>query len=310
MNVSVLNNIIATTIRMATPLMLAALGGVFCQKARVFNIGLEGLMLMGSFTAIWGVMLTGGSAFAGLLFAVVCCMVFSLLFYLFAIKLHANQIITGIGINLMSKGLTAFLLRAAFGTKGTLRPKAMHALLSVKLPFLSKVPVLGGVFGEMHILAILAVCMMIVTVVILRRTTIGAEIIAIGEMPHAVSTAGVKPDRVYLFAILWSGALCAVAGAYLSLVSVGSFTEDMVNGRGFTAFSALIFGNANPYAACAVSLLFGFADALGIKLELSNSVIPSSIVKMFPYLLAVAALAFSSFVSIRRENHASGKKTK
>ena len=309
MNISVLNNIIATTIRMATPLMLAALGGVFCQKARVFNIGLEGLMLMGSFTAIWGVMMSG-SAYVGLLVAILCCMVFSLLFYLFAIKLKANQIITGIGINLLSSGLTAFLLRAAFGTKGTLRPASMVALLNIKIPFLNKMPVIGGIFGEMHLLTVIAVLMMLLTVFILRRTTIGAEVIAVGEMPNAVSTAGVKPDRVYLFAILWSGALCAIAGAYLSLVSVGSFTEDMVNGRGFTAFSALIFGNANPYAACAVSLLFGFADAVGIRLELSNSVVPSSIIKMFPYILAVIALAFSSYLSIRSENHVRANKKK
>lgn len=302
MNPDALNNLIATTLRMATPLMLAALGGVFCQKAHLFNIGLEGLMLVGSFAAICGVMLSGGSAVLGLLFAILCGVVFSLLFYLFAVKLKANQIITGIGLNLMGGGLTAFLLRAVFHTKGTLRPAVMTALPSLKLPFLSKIPVLGGIFGEMQLITILAIVMMFVTALLLRRTSIGVETIAVGEMPDSVSTAGVKIDHVYLFAVVWSGALCAAAGAYLSLVSVSSFTEAMVNGRGFTAFSALIFGDANPYAACAVSMLFGFVDALGIKLELANSVIPSSIIKMFPYILSVAALAFSSYVRTHREN--------
>lgn len=308
MTVDILNNIIATTLRNSTPLMLAALGGVFCQKARVFNIGLEGIMLIGAFSAICGVMLSGGSAWVGLIFAILCGMVFSLLFYLFAVKLSANQIITGIGLNLMASGLTAFLLRAVFGTKGALRATSMTALPTLKLPFLSKIPVIGGLFGELQLITIIALVMMFVTAVILRRTPIGAYTVAVGEMPDSVSTAGMKIHRVYLFDILWSGALCACAGAYLSIVSVSSFTEDMVSGRGFTAFSALIFGNANPYAVCACSLLFGFVDAVGIKLELSRAAIPSSIIKMFPYILTVTALAVSCYMRQWKENHVSQKR--
>lgn len=308
MTVDIINNIIAATLRNATPLILAALGGVFCQKARVFNIGLEGLMLTGSFSSICGVMLFGGSALMGLAFAVICGMLFSLLFYLFAVKLKANQIITGIGLNLMASGLTAFLLRAVFKTKGALRATGMTGLPVLRLAFLNNVPVLGGIFSELQFLTIIAVIMMIATSVILKKTTIGVNTIAVGELPESVSTAGVKVDSVLLFDILWSGALCACAGAYLSIVSVSSFTEDMVSGRGFTAFSALIFGNANPYAVSACSLLFGFVDALGIKLELSNSAIPSSLIKMCPYILTVAALALSCYVREWNARKASTKR--
>lgn len=308
MFVDVLNNIIASALRNTTPLMLAALGGVFCQKAKVFNIGLEGIMLVGAFSAICGVMLSGGSAMFGLLFAVICGAAFSLLFYLFAVELKANQIITGIGLNLMASGLTAFLLRAVFDTKGALRPKNMTDLPTLKSEALSEIPVIGGIFGELHMLTVIAVIMMILTAVILNKTPIGINTIAVGELPDAVSTSGTRVKRVYLFDILWSGVLCGLAGAYLSLVSVSSFTEDMVSGRGFTAFSALIFGNGNSYAVCACSLLFGFVDTLGIKLELSNSAIPSSIVKMFPYILTVLALSLSSFAQMHRLNRAEKRK--
>jgi ABC-type uncharacterized transport system permease subunit len=303
MFVDVLNNIIYSTLQNTTPLMLAALGGVFCQKAKIFNIGLEGIMLVGAFSAICGVMLSGGSALFGLLFAVVCGAVFSMVFYLFSVRLKANQIITGIGLNLMASGLTAFLLRAVFDTKGALRPKGMTALPTLKMSFLSGVPVIGGLFGELQMITLIAVIMMVLTAVILKKTPTGINTIAVGEMPSSVSTSGTRINRVYLFDILWSGILCGCAGAYLSLVSVSSFTEDMVNGRGFTAFSALIFGNGNPYAVCACSLLFGFVDALGIKLELSKSAIPSSIIKMFPYILTVVALSMSSYARTRKENH-------
>lgn len=305
MTVEILNNIISATLRNATPLMLAALGGVFCQKARIFNIGLEGIMLMGSFTAICGVLLSGGSAFAGLIFAILCGMLFSLLFYLFVIKFNANQIITGIGLNLMASGLTAFLLRAVFDTKGALRTPGLTPLPTLKLSFLKDIPVIGGLFGELQFITIIALTMMVVTALILKKTPIGIHTVAIGELPESVSTAGVGPSRVYLFDILWSGALCACAGAYLSIVSVSAFTENMVSGRGFTAFSALIFGNANPYAVCACSLLFGFVDAVGIKLELARSAIPSSIIKMCPYILTVTALAVSCYVRKWKESHIS-----
>lgn len=308
MSVEVLNNIISTTLRNSTPLMLAALGGVFCQKARLFNIGLEGIMLMGSFTAICGVMISGGSAYIGLIFAVLCGMLFSLLFYIFAVKFNANQIITGIGLNLMATGLTAFLLRAVFDTKGALRTPGLTPLPTLKLPFLKGIPVIGGLFGELQFITIIAIVMMFVTAIILKKTPIGIHTSAIGEMPDSVSTAGVNPSRVYLFDVLWSGALCACAGAYLSIVSVSAFTENMVSGRGFTAFSALIFGNANPYAVCACSLLFGFVDAIGIKLELSRAAIPSSLIKMAPYILTVAALAVSCYVRQWKEHHVSKKK--
>ena len=296
MDIASLNDIIAASVRIATPVTLAALGGVFCQKAGIFNIGLEGMMLAGSFAVVCGEIAFGGSIAAGLLFAAGAGILLSLLFALAVLKLGANKIITGIGINLLSVGLTSFLLRAIYDTQGTLRADVMESLPNIQLPFLQGIPVIGGIFGNQNLLTYIAFLMVIVTALILYKTPFGVAACAIGELPESVESGGIKPDRIALFAILWSGLLCGIAGTYLSTVSVTGFTEDMVQGRGFTAFSALIFGNGNPFVTWAVSILFGFADALGIRIELNNSGFPSSIIKMFPYVLSVVALAGSCYV--------------
>ena len=262
MNITALNDIISASVRIATPITLAALGGVFCQKAAIFNIGLEGMMLVGSFAVICGQIAFPGSIAAGMLFAIAAGIALSLLFALAVLRFDANQIITGIGINLLGVGLTSFLLRAVYDTQGTLRSEVMGKLPTISLPVLKDVPILGGIFGEQNLLTYISFLMVLVTA---------------------------------LLAILWSGLLCSVAGTYLSTVSVTGFTEDMVQGRGFTAFSALIFGNGNPFVTWAVSILFGFADALGIRVELNSAGMSSSIIKMFPYLLSVAALAVSCY---------------
>lgn len=287
MNITALNDIISASVRIATPITLAALGGVFCQKAAIFNIGLEGMMLVGSFAVICGQIAFPGSIAAGI--------ALSLLFALAVLRFDANQIITGIGINLLGVGLTSFLLRAVYDTQGTLRSEVMGKLPTISLPFLKDVPILGGIFGEQNLLTYISFLMVLVTALLLYQTPFGISACAIGELPESVATSGVKPKRIQLLAILWSGLLCSVAGTYLSTVSVTGFTEDMVQGRGFTAFSALIFGNGNPFVTWAVSILFGFADALGIRVELNSAGMSSSIIKMFPYLLSVAALAVSCY---------------
>ncbi len=295
MNTVVLNDIIAASVRIATPVTLAALGGVFCQKAAIFNIGLEGMMLAGSFAVICGEIAFNGSIGMGMLFAAAAGVLMSLLFALAVLKFNANQIITGIGINLLSAGLTSFLLRAVYQTQGTLRADVMERLPSVRLEFLQGVPILGGLLGEQNVLTYIAFIMVLVTAALLYKTPFGISACAIGELPESVSTSGVKPGKIQLLAICWSGLLCGLAGTYLSTISVSGFTEDMVQGRGFTAFSALIFGGGDPFITWVVSILFGFADALGIRMELNSAGVPSSIIKMFPYVLSVVALAGSCY---------------
>jgi simple sugar transport system permease protein len=300
MNIAILNDMIAASVRISTPITLAAMGGIFCQKAGVFNIGLEGLMLLGSFAAICGVIISGGSVWFGFLAAIIGGVLLSMLFALAVLRFNANQIITGIGSNLLGLGFTSFLLRAIFNTAGALRPEVMNRISNVHLPFLSTLPVVGGILGNQHIITYLSFLLVFITAILLYRTSFGISTQAIGELPEAATTAGIKTDRVRFLGILWSGALCGLAGAFLSVGVVSEFTENMVQGRGFTAFTALVFGNANPYITWAVSVLFGFADALGIHIELSNAGFPSSIVKMFPYLLSVVTLGLSCYTREKR----------
>ena len=163
MNITALNDIISASVRIATPITLAALGGVFCQKAAIFNIGLEGMMLVGSFAVICGQIAFPGSIAAGMLFAIAAGIALSLLFALAVLRFDANQIITGIGINLLGVGLTSFLLRAVYDTQGTLRAEVMGKLPTISLPVLKDVPILGGIFGEQNLLTYISFLMVLVT---------------------------------------------------------------------------------------------------------------------------------------------------
>ena len=209
MNITALNDIISASVRIATPITLAALGGVFCQKAAIFNIGLEGMMLVGSFAVICGQIAFPGSIAAGMLFAIAAGIALSLLFALAVLRFDANQIITGIGV-----GLTSFLLRAVYDTQGTLRAEVMGKLPTISLPVLKDVPILGGIFGEQNLLTYISFLMVLVTALLLYQTPFGISACAIGELPESVATSGVKPKRIQLLAILWSGLLCSVAGTY------------------------------------------------------------------------------------------------
>ena len=167
MDIASINDMVAASVRIATPVTLAALGGVFCQKAGIFNIGLEGMMLMGSFVVICGEIAFGGSIVAGLAFAALAGMLMSLLFALAVLKLEANKIITGIGINLLSVGLTSFLLRAIYHTQGTLRADVMGKLPNIEIPIIQNIPILGGIFGEQNLLTYFAFVMVILTALLL-----------------------------------------------------------------------------------------------------------------------------------------------
>lgn len=300
MSLQAINDVLAASIRIATPITLAALGGVFCQKSGVFNIGLEGIMLIGAFAAICGVRMSNGSVWVGMLVAAAAGIAMSLLLALAILRFKANQIIAGIAINLLGVGLTSFLMRAAFGVTGSLRAPVMHKIAAIQVPFLANVPILGAMFNGQHVLTYISYILVIVTAFLLYKTHFGVATRAVGELPEAAATAGVKPNKLYLLAIIWSGALCGLAGAYLSCVSVSEFTENMVQGRGFTALTALIFGAGNPIATWFASILFGFSDAIGIRLELMRTGISSSIVKMFPYILSIVALVVSSMMQAKR----------
>lgn len=295
------SDLLAATIRIATPVTLAALGGLMCQRAGVFNIALEGFMLIGSFAGIAFTEAAGGNVLIGLIGAMLATAITSILFGIVVVWFKANHIIAGIGINLLGFGLTSFLVKALFDSAGSFRPSVMHAIPILEIPLLKDIPFIGPAIGIHHPVTYLSIAMVAITSIILFKTPFGLAIMSVGESPDAARTAGIRPERVQLMVIIWAGALCGLAGAHLSTGIVSEYSNNMVQGRGFTAFSAVIFGNANPLLTWLVSLLFGFADALGIRIEIQNTGLPPSLLKMFPYILAIVVLTVSS--AIRQKRH-------
>ena len=299
----------AAMLRIATPLLLAAMGGLMCQRAGVFNIALEGFMLIGAFAGVVVVHFAFGSVWVGFLAAMAAGVLASFLFSIASVKFKANQIIVGIAINLLGLGLTAYLIRAMFGTQGSFRPQQMQRLSSITLPGIENIPFIGQVISGHSVVTYAALVLVAVVWVILNKTSYGLKVCSVGESEEAARTAGVKPDRIKWSVNAICGALCGLAGSHISLIIVAQFSENMVQGRGFTAFTAVVFGNASPAATGLVALLFGLADAVGLRLEILGAGVPTAIVQMFPYAMAIVALTISSYVGkLRRQGRIGGLK--
>ncbi len=300
-------SLFATGIRTATPIALAAMGGIMCQRAGIFNIGLEGMMLAGAFGASAGMFWFNGNLLLGMLTAVAFSLILALIYAFAVIKLHANAIVASISINLFGLGLTSYLLRVLFHVSASLRPPKMPKIVPIQIPVIKDIPVLGELFSGQNYMVYLCIILMIITAIILYKTHIGLNVRSIGESPDIAEAAGIKVDRVKLFAILWSGFCCGLAGMYMSTISVEQFIENMVAGRGYTAFTAFVFGGADPLATWLVSLLLGVGEAIGVRFEMLATWISPYIVKTFPHVLALIALALSS---VMRSARMSGKHVK
>ena len=299
MNIMIFSEVLASMIRIATPLALMALGGLLCQRAGVFNIALEGFALIGAFAAIAFVHFSGGSVWIGMLGAMVFGAIFSAIFALFVTRFKANHIIASIAMNMLALGLTAFLLRVLFDVQGRFAPPDINRIRPITIPLIGEIPILRALSGQ-NIITYLVIILTVAFYVMLFKTKSGLNICAVGESVDAAKTAGIKPDLVRWKVILISGALSGLAGAYLSTVIVSQFSENMVQGRGFTAFTAVVFGGSHPIYTVLVTLMFGISDAIGIQIELAGLNVSPSIIRMFPYVLAVVALTVSSYTIKRR----------
>jgi simple sugar transport system permease protein len=281
-----LGPILALTVRNATPLAFAALGGMFSERSGVVNIGLEGLMLIGAFAGVVG-SFASGSATVGLLVGLAAGLVFALVHAVMTITFDADQIISGTAINLLALGGTGLLMELVFGSGGT-SPR-VAGFSALRIPVLADIPVLGPALFDQSIFVYLLYLLVPVCFFVLYRTPLGLRLRATGEEPEAVDAAGLSVGRLRYLGVGLSGVLAAFGGAYLSMSLLSAFTENMTGGRGFIALAALIFGRWNPVGAFSAALLFGFAQALVIR-GFEGS-IPLEFVQMFPYLLTIAALA-------------------
>jgi len=281
-----LGPLLASTIRNATPLAFAALGGLFSERSGVVNIGLEGLMLIAAFAGVAGAT-ESGSTMVGLLVALLAGGAFALVHAVATITFDADQIISGTAINLLALGGTGFLMVAVYGAGGT-SPR-IPGFAPVELPGLSAIPVLGpGLFDQSPFVYALYLLVPL-TWFVLYRTSFGLRLRAAGEVPEAVDAAGLSVTRLRYAGVGLSGVFAAAGGAFLSMSLLSAFTENMTVGRGFIALAALIFGRWNPLGAAAAAVLFGFAQALvftGV-----GEAVPPQLVESVPYLLTIVALA-------------------
>jgi len=282
-------SLFAATLRMVAPILLAALGGAICARVGLFNVGLEGLILVGAFSAILGNYLTGSIAVA-ILFSIVITLVFSLLFAYMSINLQANVIVVGIALNFLAIGLTTFSLRAIFDVKGAYYDKDMKGLPKLDIPLIEDIPWLGDVISGQSILVYAAILIVIVLQIFLYKTVSGFRLLAAGENPVAARSLGLHVKSIQYAAVLICGALCGLAGAQLSLGNVIMFTEGMTNGRGFIALVATMLGQSNPIGVAGASLLFGFMEAISYRLQ--NFSIPSHFTSMLPFIVTIVAMIF------------------
>ena len=293
------NELLTASVRIATPLLLAALGGLLCMRASVFNIALEGMMLIGAFFAIVTVERTGNT-WLGLLGGIISGVIVGVIYALATIRFRADHIVTGIAINLGAIGLTGFILKVIFGVSGQYRPANMQPLPNLDIPILRDIPILGPMLNNHTPVIYLSLLMVVVTQILLFRTPFGLAVRSVGEYPDAARTSGIWPERVQWLVILWSGALCGLAGAHLSTGYVSQFTERMTAGRGFTAFTAIVFGASHPIYTFLATLIFGAAEALGFRIQLEGFGLPPSLLQAFPYILAIVVLTARSAIRVRR----------
>jgi ABC-type uncharacterized transport system permease subunit len=277
----------AAALRYATPLLFAALGGLFSERSGVINIGLEGMMLMGAFWGIWGADKTG-SWVVGLGIGMLSGALLALIHAVFAVSFRADQIVSGFSMNFLALGITGFAYVSIYGTQGT--PDQVPRAPDVTVPLLEDIPFVGDVVGRMNILVWLGLLTVLLTWIVVFRTPIGLRLRSVGENPLAAQTAGVSPVGVRYIAVLLSGTLAAIGGAYLSIGFIGSFGENMTDGRGFIALAVLICGRWMPGGALVFALLFGFFSALAQRLDVFSES-AATLFQALPYVITLIAVA-------------------
>lgn len=279
--------LLSAAIRLSIPILFAALGGMYSELSGVSNIGLEGIMLVGAFAGVVGSYYTGSQWF-GALMAIIFGILISLIFSIATVNIKINQIVTGVAINLLAVGLTSFFFRAIFGI--TTVPITVNNFKALEIPILSSIPILGEIFFKQTVLVYIAFLLVPISYYILYKTSWGLSIRTVGEHPMAADTVGISVDKVRTICVLISGALGGLGGCFLSLGQFNMFVDNMVSGRGFIAVAAVIFGKWNPKGVLLASLLFGFADALQIRIQMTGVNIPYQFLLMFPYLLTIVAV--------------------
>jgi general nucleoside transport system permease protein len=280
-------SLIGSTLVWATPLAYAAVGGMINERSGVVNIGLEGMMLAGAFFGCLGSD-KFGSWEMGVLTAAVAGGGFALLHAFFAIHLRADQIVGGTAINFLALGVTGYFFIQVYGANGT--PGNLPRVPDANIPGLKQHTFFGDAIGHLNYMIWASFALLIVAQIVIFHTPIGLRLRAVGEHPRAADTVGISVYKTRYIAVVTSGILAALGGAYLSIGYVGSFGENMTAGRGFIALAAVIFGNWRPFGAYAAAILFGASTALSFRLAVYSDA-ASVLFQALPYVLTLIAVA-------------------
>jgi simple sugar transport system permease protein len=287
MNMELLAIFAGSSIRLAAPLIIASAGELVSERAGVLNMSVEGMMLTGAFLGVAGASITGNAEW-GLLIGVLGVIPLALLQAFLSVTLRANQIVTGIGINILALGATTLAYREMFGARSN---AVIPGLDKWSPPLLRDVPLLGSEVLNQVWLLYLGLLILLLCAVVMRRTALGISLNAVGVSPRAVDQSGLSVTRLRYGAVIFSGMMAAAGGCLLSIGNIHTFTEGMTNGTGYLAIAAIIFGNWKIGRTALACLLFGAASALQFQLPLLGIQVPTALLIMLPYLLALIAVA-------------------
>jgi simple sugar transport system permease protein len=288
--------LLAATLRYATPLTFAAIGGLYCERSGVINVALEGMLLTGAFFGIWGAIWAHGWAgnsawLIGLLTAALAGMAMATIHAVWAIHLKVDQIISGTALNFLALGITGYIFISKYGDTGTPGNVPDYGIPDIHLNFLRNWYFVGPILGQLNLMIWLSFLLLVGTYIFVFRTPYGLRLRAVGEHPRAADTVGISVYKVRYMAVIGSGAIAALGGAYLSIGFVHSFNEGMTNGTGFIGLAALVFGKWRPFPTWGATLLFGFSSALADRLPTAYGNQWGTLFQALPYVLTLIAVA-------------------
>jgi len=275
---------LSSSIRLATPLLIACMGAIFSERSGVLFLGLEGFMLMGAFFGFLGSYYFG--AIPGVMLAIVVNMVIALIFAYATVTLAVNQVVVSVSVNILAIGITGAFFRGIFGAHTT--QLLVDRLKIITIPFLSDIPVIGVLFKQ-NPFTYLGYILVPVVWIIFFKTKWGLKIRSVGENPKAAETMGVNVQKIRHISILWASAFAAIAGASQTVGNLGMFVDNMIAGKGFIAFAAVILGRFHPLGTLLTVLFFGLIDAFQLNLQAMGSTIPYQFPLMMPYLFTLIA---------------------
>ncbi len=274
-------------LRLAMPIIFAGTGELLSERAGVLNLSLDGMMLTAAFGAALASWATG-APMIGLLVGIIVSLLVAYFQAILSVTLRANQLVVGIGFNILALGGTTFLYREIFGP---LSRDTIPGFAQLNLPWISSIPVLGPALSQQTALAYVGLFMVLATWALLKYTSFGLAVRAVGDDPRAADQAGINVKRTRYLGVLYAGLFAGLGGAFMSIADSNTFTEGMTKGAGYLAITAVIFGGWDPWKTLAACLLFGFATALQFLIPAMKLDIPVAVLLMLPYMLALFAIA-------------------